>query len=261
MPRNLLYLIRRRFFWLALLVTVWLFCSGEAQASPLTERLKNYPHWTSQPTLERPQGDLVYPAWMKGTWQLTTTLVDLAAPLAPDIVTPGFESNHQYLQQPVSCTVRFLEIPTVATRLVPRVTGQSQIVADRAFNGLNLAQAYLGESTVNTVKVDPQNPNRQITLLAGKRQLESTVIGRATEHASTERFISTELFQQVFRGTARPYLNQVETTTDYHQGDQTIWADQVTAVYLAPQDADYFKARNQPVALYRYHLDLTAVSG
>jgi hypothetical protein len=30
MPRSLRLLIRRRLFWLALLLTVWLLCSGQA---------------------------------------------------------------------------------------------------------------------------------------------------------------------------------------------------------------------------------------
>jgi hypothetical protein len=33
-------------------------------------------------------------------------------------------------------------------------------------------------------------------------------------------------------------------------------ADQMTAVYLSPQDPDFFKSGNQPVALYRYRLEL-----
>ena len=31
-------------------------------------------------------------------------------------------------------------------------------------------------------------------------------------------------------------------------------ADQITAIYLSPQDPDYFKAKDKPVALYRYQL-------
>jgi hypothetical protein len=49
----------------------------------------------------------------------------------------------------------------------------------------------------------------------------------------------------------------VETTTDYQQlEDGKIAATQITAVYLSPQDPDYFSANNQPIALYRYQLTL-----
>ena len=36
-------------------------------------------------------------------------------------------------------------------------------------------------------------------------------------------------------------------------------ADQITAIYLSPQDPDYFKAKGQPVALYRYQLSFSPV--
>ena len=61
-----------------------------------------------------------------------------------------------------------------------------------------------------------------------------------------------------FKGGSRPYFNTVESTTAYQKlstSSPTITADQVTAVYLSPQDPDYFAAGSQPVALYRYLLE------
>ncbi|WOD40794.1 DUF6816 family protein [Nodosilinea sp. E11] len=255
MPRSLLTLLRRRLFWLTLLLTVWLLCSGQAQAGPIADRLAAFPNWEHKTALPAAQGDLVYPDWLRGEWQLTSTLVDLAAPLAPDLVSPGFESNQAHLGEPVTCPVRFVAVNRPSPGLVPIVTRQPQTVADRAFNGLSMARAYLGAATVRAVKVDPSNPNRQITLLRQNRQLESTVTARAIETAD-DRFITVERFQQVFRGGAIPYFNEVETTTAYRQIDQGVVADQVTAVYLSPQDPDFLKAQNQPVALYRYQLAL-----
>ena len=50
-------------------------------------------------------------------------------------------------------------------------------------------------------------------------------------------------------------INEVESTTAYQAlPNLAIEANQVTAVYLSPQDPDYFKANSQPVALYRYRL-------
>jgi hypothetical protein len=221
------------------------FWSGAAQAGQLESSLASFPRWqklTVQPAL----GDLIYPDWMAGTWKVTSTLVDLVAPLAPDIITPGFETNRRSSNVPVSFIVRFV-----------RDVSQN-LVADRAFNGLNLARAYLGNS-VMAVKTDPTSPNKQITLLKSTRTLVSLVTGRATESLPNHKFITAEVFQQLFKGGSQPYFNEVESTTAYQLSNLAVEADQVTAVYLSPQDPDYFKANSQPVALYRYRLEFSPI--
>ena len=310
--------------WLALVLLLW---GGEAQAGQLAERLAQFPHWESKPPVTAAEGDLVYPDWMEGTWNVTSTLVDQVAPLAPEVVTPGFESNRRYLNQPVSFVVRFQalsnppigRVPATQTEISDRFlplktpTGRVSfgkgseyrraqnsklktfgVVADRAFNGLNIGRAYLGDRVIQSVKVDPDSPNRQITSLRTGRQLISVVTGRASETPTPDQFIATEVSNQVFRGTPQPYFNQVETTTSYQllrsadrsvrlnfdrlsrradselvelhaevsaslSPSSAIEADQVTAVYLSPQDSDYFKAQTRPVALYRYRLQLLRV--
>ncbi|MFE4108196.1 DUF6816 family protein [Almyronema epifaneia] len=257
--------LRPKLIWLTLLLLVWLLCSAEAIAASLSDRLAQFPNWTDKPPVQAAIDDLIYPDWMVGTWQMTSTLVDLVAPLAPEIVSPGFESNRQFLGQPIVCQVRFVrQSPRSRSRFVPSVVRpMANIIADRAFNGLNLAKAYLGETAVKAVYVDPDNPNRQVTTLSGDRQLVSTVSQRATERPRSDRFITSEIFQQIFRGSPRPYLNEVETTTAYTQLPTeagAIAADQVTAIYLSPQDPDYFKAIDRPIALYRYRLEFHPVS-
>ena len=107
------------------------------------------------------------------------------------------------------------------------------------------------------MKIDPDNPNQQITFLRGERKLISKITGRAKEIPSQEQFIATEVTQQLFRSPQRLYLNEVETTSNYHLLDsENVSAEQITAIYLSPQDPDYFTAGDRPVALYRYHLDL-----
>lgn len=254
------------------LVLVILLSSAEAQAGILADRLASFPHWESKPLVTSAKGDLIYPQWMAGNWTVESTLVDLAAPLAPDIVTPGFDSNRQYLNQPVRFKVRFqaANVQSNAISLVENspkskynlLTGgdknQNKIVADRAFNGLNIGRAYLGDNGVLSVKVDPHNPNRQITLLRGDKQLISVVTNRGSEMPNKNEFIGTEISQQIFQGESQIYLNEVETTTAYQflESDNKILADQVTAIYLSPQDPDYFAAIGRPVALYRYRLEL-----
>lgn len=245
----------------SLLFLLWM---PAAFAAPLSDRIASFPNWHSKPPLERPNQDLIYPTWIAGTWQVKSTLIDLIAPLAPDVVTPGFESNRTYVNQPITFNVRFTErksSASVATAL--KSSKKESVIADRAFNGLNIARAYLGDRAVLAVKVDPNSPNKQITLLRDDYQLTSTITGRATETPNAEEFITTEIFQQVFRGVAQPYLNQVETTTAYqHHEDEApmIQADQITAVYLSPQDPDYFKAGETPVALYRYRLEFSPLA-
>ncbi|HEY9650120.1 MAG TPA: hypothetical protein V6C95_05620 [Coleofasciculaceae cyanobacterium] len=260
------------------LVLVLLLWENPARAGTLADRLAQFPHWDGKPSAMVAEGDLIYPDWMEGTWNVTSTLVDQVAPLAPDLVTPGFESNRRYLNQPIDFSVRFQAADTASIAMsdhfvpikpqtsesiqVLRPNETHTIVGDRAFNGLNIAKAYLGDRTVQAVKVDPNSPNRQITLLRSGRQLVSVVTGRATETPAPDRFIATEVSQQIFRGIPQPYFNEVETTTAYQlvrSPSLAIEADQVTAVYLSPQDPNYFKAQAQPVALYRYHLKLIKV--
>ncbi|NJL82600.1 MAG: hypothetical protein HC890_05915 [Chloroflexaceae bacterium] len=210
-----------------------------------------------KPHLELPQGDLVYPDWFEGTWQVTCTETAQLALLAPDIVTPGFESNRRYLNEPVEFPVRFR--PSYSPFLTNSILAivKPGIVGDRAFNGWAIARAYLGDRAVLSVKVDPDNPNRQVTFLSGQRQLIATITGRRRREMDGDRFLATEISQQVFRSPSQIYFNEVEITTDYQRlDDDRILADQVAAIYLSPQDPDYFTAANRPVALYRYRLQL-----
>ncbi|NER83698.1 MAG: hypothetical protein F6K42_29960 [Leptolyngbya sp. SIO1D8] len=265
MPHRSLKRVRRNLVWFSILLLVWLLCSGQASAGVLSDRLSNFPAWQEKLPTQAVNGELTYPDWLAGTWIMTSTLVELQAPLAPTFKTPGFDSNQALLEHPVTCKVRFEPKMTSLTKsflLQPRLA-QEDIVADRAFNSLNLARAYLGEETVQSVKVDPKNPNRQLTILQGNRQLESIIVGHMVESPSDSDFITMEIFQQIFRSKGQPYFNEVETTTAYHyQEDQdpAIKADQVTAIYLSPQDPDFFKTANQPIALYRYHLTFIPMS-
>lgn len=258
---------------LCLVLVLLLGGAADARAGVLADRMASFPRWEGKPPAAAAEGDLVYPAWMAGDWEVTSTLVELVAPLAPDIVTPGFESNRKYLNQPVRFRVRFVEegaapggrlaVPSLGWKRQRLPDGKPSVVADRGFNGLNIARTYLGDRAVTAVKVDPDNPNRQITLLRDDRQLVSTVTLRAREIPEPDRFVATEVVQQEFRGGARIYFNEVETTTDYQHEPTSavpIQASQVTAVYLSPQELGYFKAIGRPVALYRYHLDFSPVS-
>lgn len=260
-----------RWIWvLGLVVGLWLggwAHPAAAWAGSLVDRVTAFPYWTSKPPTQPAKGDLHYPDWMAGTWQATSELLELSAPLAPEIVTPGFESNRSLLGQPMDFTVRF-----EPQRLAPALsafplrsrptTDQRAIVADRAFNGLNIAAAYLGRDAITGIVADPGDPNHQTLQLSGRRELRSEVTGRTSERPAANRFVATETSIQSFGGGPAPtgrslYRNLVETTTDYRlrEGDR-VTADQFTAIYLLPPDRYASVARDRPVALYHYRLTL-----
>jgi hypothetical protein len=271
-------------------ISIWWGSSQHAIAGALSDRIDRYPNWNTSSPATQHEGELTYPEWFKGRWIATSTQLEQIAPLAPAIVTPGFESNRKYIDKPIEFTVQFISKDLTKTVKfsplnLPRLTSNlpaPKIVADRAFNGLNIATAYLGATNVKSVEIDPQNPTKQITQLTQDRQLETFVtgfdreipadvgvgVGEASACAEASplenRFISTELSQQIFRTSSSIYLNTVETTTSYQffaTPTPKITADQISAIYLSPQDPDYFrtigKLGNQPVALYRYRLDLS----
>jgi hypothetical protein len=252
-------------------IAIYLSSSQSALAGALSDRIDRFPNWNGAAQVTRHDGELNYPEWFRGQWLATSTLLEQVAPLAPDVVTPGFESNRQYIDKPIEFTVQFvpnhpgknvksspLNLPRLKSNLPP-----PKIVADRAFNGLNIATAYLGAANVTSVKIDPQNSTKQITQLTQERELEAFVTGFDLETAAPDRFISTELSQQIFRTSSTIYLNTVETTTSYQFSPTptpSITATQISAIYLSPQDPNYFrtisKLQSRPVALYKYQLKL-----
>jgi len=137
------------------------------------------------------------------------------------------------------------------------INNNQVIIADRGFNARAIAQAYLGEENVKNVIINQQNSTEQITKFSEENELISTVIGRQQQTINKKQFITSEITRQFFRRPNNIYINLVETTTKYELIDHNyITAKQYTAVYLSPQDPDYFLAFNKPVALYFYELSL-----
>ena len=250
--------IARQYLLSISLVCLILLTTTTAFAASLADRIEQFPQWNAKPSIKLAKRDLEYPEWMSGTWNVRSTLVEQVAPLAPDIVTPGFEDNQDYIDKEITFQVRFGEYYVAPKGFLSAFKAQPAVVADRAFNGQKIAEAYLGKDNVYRVKVDPDNSNQQITFLKGDRKLISKITRRAREIPAEDRFIATEVTQQLFRSPERLYLNEVETTSSYQLlNPARVDAEQITAIYLSPQDPDYFTAGDRPVALYRYHLELT----
>ncbi len=234
-------------------------CSGE-----LSDRLSSFPDWQNPPRGIVAKGELIYPDWFDGRWTATSTLKDAIAPLAPELVTPGFKQNQESIGEPVVFTVRFSdELMPIPLRRTQGITGiqrpqtQTGIVADRVFNSQSLGDAALGDGYVQSVSLDPNDFSRLITQFQNGQQLMSESRERLIESNDAEQFISSEMFLQTFRTSSQIYLNQVENTTEYRLvNPKRIEANQITAIYLSPKDPNYFLAKSRPVALYRYELIL-----
>jgi hypothetical protein len=241
---------------IAYLLLIW--SVDPVGAGEIENRLAAFPHW-SAPTKLLTNGELTYPQWFAGEWQVTSTLKEQIAPLAPQIVTPGFDRNQTNIDRPYQFRVRFgSETTTVAPGISISNDDALQLVADRIFNGQQIATAYLGKNAVASIQLLKSPQLKQITKLASGTQLTSVMTGYQSD-GDQRQFAATEVNQQIFQGKTI-YLNTVETTTSYQfLPTGHITANQVTAIYLSPQDPDYFQSLQQPVALYRYDLLLIKV--
>jgi hypothetical protein len=235
-----------------------LWFAPDAMATSLPQRIAKFPQWSLATDLLR-EGDLTYPDWFAGEWTATSILREQVAPLAPDVVTPGFERNRVNIDRPYIFQVRFGSATnTVAPGITVAADNSVVITSDRTFNGEQIANSYLGANAVKSIQSINQPHIVQVIQLQNGTELRSTVTGYLGESIGVDSFATTEIDQQIFQGKTT-YLNTVETTTSYHLIDQHhITAEQVTAIYLSPQDPDYFRALQHPVALYRYTLKLVS---
>ena len=239
---------------------------AEAMAGLLQDRIEQFPDWRSPPNLAVARGELYYPDWLAGEWIVTSTLVDAAAPLAPKIFTTGFKSSEAQLNQPITFPVRFKPAETAVgpSWLNPFPVAQpvEGIIADRVYNSTSLTEALMGKNVLESIRLDARSPNRQMAQFRNGQQLTTEVSDRATESDTEGEFISSELYLQEFKGPTQIFFNRVENTVSYRLisiEPPQIEADQMIAIYLSPQDPDYFKAWQHPAALYRYRLSFEPI--
>jgi hypothetical protein len=199
-----------------------------AAASPLEQRCAAWPTWRLPAPLPRPgRGDLLYPAWFAGDWQVSSW--DAGA--SPESA--------------VHWRVHFLPGPA------------GRVVGDRAANAAAVGRALLGDGLLS-VRDDPANPNRQLAQLRGGQRLESTVLGRRSETSREgSTFLSDELSLQVLHGVGDPRVSRIETLSRYErQGEglaSWIAAEQWQARYGSP--AEGLVAAPQASSHWRLRLD------
>jgi hypothetical protein len=189
----------------------------------LAERAAHWPEWRLPAPLERPSNrpghqDLAYPAWMEGGWQVRSDELDYRV---------QFERN-----------------------------ANGAVVGDRAFNATAIGRALLGKALLRVTN-DPANPNRQIAVLTGDQQLESTVVGRRSEQPDPTHFWTDELALQVLHGPGDPRVSRVETLSRYSLNPNgSVSTEQWQASYPSPALGLAAAASSNG----HYSLELTPVS-
>ena len=171
---------------------------------PLEGRLASWPAWSLPAPLPRPErGDLVWPAWFRGEWEVSSTPAEGSEP-------------------PLRWRARF------------QAVGEDGALADRAFNAGQIGAALLGDGLIS-VRNDPANPNRQVSRLRGDRQLESTVVGRRSTRPDDATFLADELTLQVLHGPGTPRISRVEVLGLWRRReDGSISGEQWQASYASP---------------------------
>ena len=176
----------------------------------LEQRRTRWPQWRLPAPLPRPgRGDMEYPAWFAGDWQVSSWEAESSP------------------QSAVRWTVRFRTGPNGA------------VVGERASNAQAVGRALLGDA-LQEVRDDPANPNRQLARLRGEQTLESTVVGRRSEQpaGNANQFLSDELSLQVLHGPGDPRVSRIETLSRYERreegGRRWIEAEQWQARYPSP---------------------------
>ena len=249
---------------LLLVINILFINPTSAFAITLENRINSYPQWNSKLNLPQPDRDLIFPDWFEGKWEVSNILKEQIAPLAPRFKTPGFDQNEAYIDREILFDVQYIptiEIPKQENFLPSIVNKKPIIIADRAFNGKSIAQAYLGKENVDKVIINSRNSTEQITNFSSENQLISTIVGRQQQTINDNKIITSEITRQFFRRPQSVYLNFVESTTEYELiNPQLIKGRQISAIYLSPEDPDYFLAIDKPVALYYYELMLTKIN-
>jgi hypothetical protein len=68
-------LISRILTWISA-IAIYLIMAEAVLASPLIDRIHQYPNWHLPAQLSHHEGELTYPEWFRGRWIATSTLLD-----------------------------------------------------------------------------------------------------------------------------------------------------------------------------------------
>lgn len=220
-----------------------------------------------KPVFNVPPGELGFPAWFEGEWDCSMTFrgyefPKLATVSRQDIVNDVAIAGFQKLS--------IAHVPDVGrekTEFVARWARRGpKVVEDKAGNYAALINAVLGYQAVDDIVYDgAREPNRCSIVFAQGRtrnaeRIELFANARASEAVSDTIFLTSEYSRQVtfspstLSTVARQAVTEYQSFWTHRLEGDTIRSNLLTAAYLEPQDPLFFKAVDQPVAVYSHDL-------
>jgi len=219
----------------------------------------------TSPIFNIPPKQQVYPDWLEGSWQATSTFAGFEFPTLPRAQVmrqddvPGFKK----------CSIiDFADVGKSPLEYnMSFVKDQGVVVEDLPFNLRSSVAAHLGgKGRITSVDYNPQSdPNRiTIRLLATKNaeRVELFVNARDSEQPPEEPdlFLSSEYRRQVTFSSrvAQGYnCNYQHFRTFQRVGPDKLRLNVLTASYLDPLSPLYFDTFDKPAIVYAHELELT----
>lgn len=226
---------------------------------------------------------------MFGEWNVQSTFTAIHTPLGNKYVPDGFlQTAHQLPQDggvgsTYEYSLRFYStLPDTLDNNMRVALGlgmpHDAIIADKAYNTRSTTDAFLGyKGAVEHVEYDPRDaplrqsvtmstlgpdmmplPPRRIELYTNR--VQSSSMNGDLDECSV--FTTSELARQVFVAVRDVQVTDYEVLNEYRKvKDDTsvILGKQRSVVYLQPQEALYFEARNRAVAVYDYEFAMKRV--
>jgi hypothetical protein len=237
---------------------------------------------TSSLTSSNVVDNTYFPSFMKGTWQVTQTLVNVSVPLGlafaggpsgvEEIASKALAESRERLNLPVQFQLRF----------VPTAWG---VAEDRLFNTEQRLNAYAGRQVVASVEyANVGGSNRQSLLKLGGTEQDPllTTLVRFKGPAAQKNFVTghsgaqtpkdsdsnvwigyetqRSLFALTNESTAPPIFTDSEALFRLQKlGDGKVKGQLRIVGYLNPTNKLYFEARNRAVSIQDYMLDMTSL--
>jgi hypothetical protein len=227
----------------------------------------------------QPPAVQVYPPWLRGEWDVTSTFSGFAFPsqtiskdrLVQNANVPGFQK----------CSIASIaDIGGTNIQYRYKIDTE-QGWEDRKYNLENEINAFLKYQAVSDVIYNPKsNPNRisiqfinyktinaeRIEIFCNARESEEYFDSQSNETI----FVCAEYIKQVTFGTGSTVGVPRQVSTNYAHFftwrkppptdgplEPTMRGNLLTAAYLDPQDPMYFDEPQQPVAIYSHTLSAT----